>query len=102
MKNINKYVGLFLENSLEESPGRGEKILLKEIYNEYKLFSLTRQVKPILYKNFRLELMEIFANLKSSIKIIKMHNTYYVLNVKLIGKTVIELSKVLNLNVAEK
>lgn len=40
--------------------------------------------------------MEIFEVLDSSIEIIQIQNTYYVLNMKLIGKTVIELSKVLN------
>ena len=74
----------------------GDNVPLKEIYNEYKVFMLMHQVEPKFYKNFRLELIEIFEVLDSSIEIIQIQNTYYVLNVKLIGKTVIELSKVLN------
>lgn len=52
MKNVDKYVGKFLKNSLEKSVS--EKVPLKEIYNEYKVFMLMNQVEPKLYKNFRL------------------------------------------------
>ena len=100
MKNVDKYVGNFLKNSLEKSIG--EKVPLKEIYNEYKVFMLMNQVKPKFYKNFRLELIEIFEVSDSSIKIQKMQDKYYVVNVKLIGKNIKEFSKELNVALESK
>ena len=99
MKNIDKYVGKFLKNSLVKSIG--DNVPLKEIYNEYKLFMLMHQVEPKLYKNFRLEapLLEV---LDSSIEIQKMQDKYYVVNVKLIGKNIKEFCKELNVALESK